>query len=82
VQVVVLLLMGRRIIQQALHHGLLALPVLSHRRPELGGSDVEHLHGHVVYGPLVDGGHILCVVRHALIDLHGRRPPHPLRDLT
>jgi hypothetical protein len=78
---VVLLVVGRGQIQERLHHLLLALPVLSHSRPELGGAVVQHLHCDVVDGPLVYCSHVLSVVRDALVDSRGRRLPHPLGDL-
>jgi hypothetical protein len=81
VDVVVLLVMRGREVQQALHHGLLAHSVLSHGRSELGGSRIHRLHGDVVDGPLVDLGHVLHVIRDALVDVH-RRPPHLLSDLA
>jgi hypothetical protein len=81
VHVVVLLLVGRRVVQERLHHGLLAHSVLGHGRSELSGTRIHRLHRDVVDGPLVDVGHILHVIRHTLIDRHGRRSPHPLGDL-
>jgi hypothetical protein len=47
-QVVVLLLVGGGVVQQALHHGLLAHSVLGHGRSELGGTRIHRLHGYVV----------------------------------
>jgi hypothetical protein len=81
VYVVVLLLVGRRIVQERLHHGLLAHSVLSHGRSELSGSRVHRLHRDVVDGPLVNVGDMLHIICDTLVDRHGRRSPHPLGDL-
>jgi hypothetical protein len=81
--VVMLLLVGCRIVQQTLHHLLLAHAVLSHGRSELCGAVVKHLHCYVVYGPFVHSGYVLCVVvRHTLVHLYHLRLPQSLGDLA
>jgi len=80
VDVVVLLLVGRRIVQERLHHGLLAHPVLGHGRSELGGTSVDRLHSDVVDGALVHGRYVLNVVGYAVVNSHRYRLPHLLRD--
>jgi hypothetical protein len=59
VYVVVLLLVGRRVVQERLHHGFLAHAVLSHGRSELSGTRIDRLHCDVVDGPFVDLCYIL-----------------------
>jgi hypothetical protein len=76
-----LLLVGRSVVQERLHHGLLAHSVLSHGRSELSGTRIHSLHRNIVDASFVYLGHILHVIRHTLIDRHGRRSPHPLGDL-